>query len=47
MVDAEMRVQLWNDVSEDLWGLREDEAVGEHLLSLDVGFPVDEMKTLR
>jgi two-component system CheB/CheR fusion protein len=44
VVDQENKVQLWNGNSEDLWGLRADEVEGEDLFSLDVGFPVDELR---
>lgn len=44
VVDAEQHVQLWTPVAEDLWGLRADEAVGRHLMSLDIGLPVDALR---
>jgi len=44
VVNAEFEVLVWNRVAEDLWGLRADEAQGKHLLSLDVGFPVERLK---
>jgi two-component system CheB/CheR fusion protein len=48
VVDTEMRVLAWNRAAEDLWGLRQDEAVGQHLLNLDIGLPVSELQpTLR
>jgi two-component system CheB/CheR fusion protein len=40
VVDREMRVQAWNAGALDLWGVRPDEAQGQHLLNLDVGLPV-------
>ncbi|MEN3358277.1 MAG: two-component system, chemotaxis family, CheB/CheR fusion protein [Mycobacteriales bacterium] len=46
VVDRDMRVQVWNRTSEELWGLRQEEAVGEHLLNLDTGLPADEVKSL-
>jgi two-component system CheB/CheR fusion protein len=45
VVSREMIVQVWNRQAEDLWGLREDEAVGEHFLNLDSGLPTDKLKT--
>ena len=39
VLDAEMRVQFWNDKSEDFWGVRADETRGRPLLSLDIGLP--------
>jgi two-component system, chemotaxis family, CheB/CheR fusion protein len=44
VVDRELRVQAWNDAARDLWGLRADEVQGEHLLNLDIGLPVDELR---
>jgi two-component system CheB/CheR fusion protein len=45
VVDEEMRVLVWNRGAEDLWGLRRDEAAGEHLLNLDIGLPLSELRT--
>ena len=43
VVDRQQRVQIWNDRAEDLWGVRPDEAVDHHLLSLDIGLPVERL----
>jgi two-component system, chemotaxis family, CheB/CheR fusion protein len=37
-------VQIWNAHAEDLWGVRVEEAVGQHLLGLDIGLPVEQLK---
>jgi len=44
VVDAELRVQIWNQKAEDLWGLRAAEVVGTHLLNLDIGLPVEHLR---
>ncbi|MFD2420139.1 CheR family methyltransferase [Amycolatopsis pigmentata] len=44
VVDREMRVVAWNAGAEELWGLRSDETEGEHLLNLDIGLPVAELR---
>ena len=44
VIDADMKVQAWNRQAEDLWGLRRDEVLEQHLLSLDIGFPVDSLR---
>jgi two-component system CheB/CheR fusion protein len=44
VVDDEMRVTAWNRGAEELWGLRHDEAIGQHLLNLDIGLPVAELR---
>jgi len=43
VLDADTRVRIWNGRSEDLWGLRSQEVIGEHFLTLDVGFPVEKL----
>ena len=43
VVDRDQRVQVWNHRAEDLWGVRQDEAVDHHLLSLDIGLPVEQL----
>jgi two-component system CheB/CheR fusion protein len=44
VVDADQRVQIWNEQAEDLWGLRLNEAKGQHLLSLEIGLPLEQLK---
>ena len=44
VVDRDLRVTAWNEPSEQLWGVRQDEAVSEHLMALDVGLPVEELR---
>jgi two-component system CheB/CheR fusion protein len=41
VVDNEHRVQVWNAESTELWGVRTDEAQGQHLFGLDIGLPLD------
>jgi two-component system CheB/CheR fusion protein len=43
VVDANLTVQVWNERSEDLWGVRRDEVVGRPLAGLDIGLPLDEL----
>ena len=43
MIDRDQRIQVWNQRAEDLWGLRQDEAVDHHLLSLDIGLPTEQL----
>ncbi|MGW4064653.1 CheR family methyltransferase [Amycolatopsis sp. NPDC004747] len=44
VIDAEMRIKAWNRGAEDLWGVRREEAEGIHLLNLDIGLPVGEVR---
>ena len=46
VVDPDLRITAWNSKAEDLWGVRADEAVGEHLLNLDIGLPVQELRPM-
>ena len=43
VVDKDLRVQVWNAQAEELWGVRQEEAVDQHLLNLDVGLPVERL----
>jgi two-component system, chemotaxis family, CheB/CheR fusion protein len=44
VTDGDLRIQVWNEQSHDLWGLRGDEVIGEHLLNLDIGLPVQQLR---
>ena len=46
VVDRDMIVQVWNGQAEEMWGLREDEVVGTHFLSLDSGLPSAQLTPL-
>ncbi|MFC5061281.1 CheR family methyltransferase [Actinomycetospora atypica] len=46
VVDTELIVRAWNGQADDLWGLRADEAVGQHLLNLDIGLPTERLRPL-
>jgi two-component system, chemotaxis family, CheB/CheR fusion protein len=46
VIDVEMRITLWNHSSEDLWGLRRDEVENQHLLNLDIGLPLQELRPM-
>lgn len=43
VVDREQRVRIWNSQSRELWGLNADEVEDQHLLSLDIGLPVEKL----
>jgi two-component system CheB/CheR fusion protein len=40
VIDAQRTVRTWNKWSQELWGLRTDEAVGEPFFDLDFGLPL-------
>jgi two-component system CheB/CheR fusion protein len=44
VLDPDQQILSWNHQSEDLWGLRADEAVGKHLFNLDIGLPVESLR---
>ena len=44
VVDRDLRVSVWNDQSAEMWGLRTDEAPGQHFLNIDIGLPVEELR---
>jgi two-component system CheB/CheR fusion protein len=44
VLGPDMDVQAWNHEAEELWGLRADEAIGQHFLNLDIGFPVEHLR---
>lgn len=46
VIGQDMRIQVWNRRAEELWGLRQDEAVGQHFLHLDIGLPIDQLRPI-
>lgn len=44
VVDHELRVQMWNDRAKELWGVDIDHVRGRHLLNLDIGLPVGQLR---
>ena len=43
VLDADLRVSMWNRAAEDVWGVRSEEVRGKPLMSLDIGLPVDQL----
>jgi two-component system CheB/CheR fusion protein len=46
VLDSELRVLVWNESAHELWGLREEEVRGRHIFGLDIGLPIDRLRTL-
>ena len=44
VVDPKLQVLAWNHRAEDLWGLRASEVQGRHLMNLDMGLPVEQLR---
>jgi two-component system, chemotaxis family, CheB/CheR fusion protein len=45
VLGPDMDIRAWNRQAEELWGLRGDEVIGQHFLNLDIGFPVENLRT--
>lgn len=45
VVDRDQHVQIWNGHARELWGLAAEEVEDQHLLSLDIGLPLERIKT--
>ena len=45
VLDRNQRVQIWNGKARELWGVTPEEAEDEHLLGLDIGLPVEQLKS--
>jgi two-component system, chemotaxis family, CheB/CheR fusion protein len=44
VVDRQLCVTKWSRAATELWGPREEEVEGEHLLNLEIGIPVGELR---
>ena len=46
VLDRQLHVQLWNGQSRELWGLSSEDVEGRHLLGLDIGLPVEQLRPM-
>ncbi len=44
VVDSRQHIQVWNSQARELWGLTAEEVEDQHLLSLDIGLPMETLK---
>jgi two-component system CheB/CheR fusion protein len=44
VVNADLQIMAWNARAADMWGVRTDEAVGDHLFNLDIGLPLEPVR---
>ena len=44
VVDRDLHIRKWSRRAEDMWGLRQDEALHKNFLNLDIGLPVDQLR---
>jgi len=45
VLDRDFNILMWNGRATDLWGLRADEVQGRSVLGLDIGLPVEQLRT--
>ncbi|MBC1221059.1 PAS domain S-box protein [Nostoc sp. UCD121] len=45
VIDGSFNISIWNYMVEDLWGLRTDEVLGKSIFSLDIGLPVEQLRS--
>jgi len=45
VLDRRQYVQIWNGQARELWGVSAEEAADQHLFALDIGLPVDQLKS--
>jgi two-component system CheB/CheR fusion protein len=46
VLDSRQQVRLWNKQARELWGLSAEEVDGHHLLGLEIGLPVEQLKPM-
>ncbi len=46
VVNTELVVLTWNEHAEEMWGLRAEEVVGDFLLNLEFGLPLEQVRAL-
>jgi two-component system, chemotaxis family, CheB/CheR fusion protein len=45
VIDGSFNISIWNYMLEDLWGLRTDEVLGKSIFSLDIGLPLEQLRS--
>ncbi|MBW4688459.1 MAG: PAS domain S-box protein [Komarekiella atlantica HA4396-MV6] len=45
VIDNSYNILIWNYMAEDLWGLRTEEVLGKSIFSLDIGLPVEQLRS--
>ncbi|HEX5813062.1 MAG TPA: PAS domain-containing protein, partial [Pseudonocardia sp.] len=46
VLSTELHVRVWSRQAQELWGLRQEETVGQHFFNLDIGLPTDLLRSL-
>ncbi|YAF97627.1 MAG: CheR family methyltransferase [Nodularia sp. CChRGM 3473] len=45
VIDNSFNILIWSYILEDLWGLRTDEVLGKSFFSLDIGLPLEQLRS--
>jgi PAS domain S-box-containing protein len=45
VLDRDFTIVMWNEQATELWGLRADEVRGRSILGLDIGLPVEQLRS--
>ena len=45
VIDNSFNILIWNELAENMWGLRLEEVLGHSLFSLDIGLPVEQLRS--
>ncbi|MBD2296067.1 PAS domain S-box protein [Anabaena sphaerica FACHB-251] len=45
VIDKNFNILIWHHLVEDLWGLRNDEVINKSLFILDIGLPVEDLRS--
>ncbi|HEX4734020.1 MAG TPA: CheR family methyltransferase [Thermoleophilaceae bacterium] len=46
VIDRSHKIQAWNAMSSELWGLQAEEVKGQDFMALDIGLPVNELESV-
>ena len=44
VLSPDLKVEVWSEKAQELWGLRRDEVQGQKFLKLDIGLPVGQLE---
>ncbi|KJH72711.1 CheR family methyltransferase [Aliterella atlantica] len=44
VINRDLQIEIWNHQAENLWGLRHEEVQGQHLMNLNIGLPVEQLR---
>src|SRR4029453_3826782 len=44
-VDANLNILIWNAEANNLWGLSEDEVQDQSFMNLDIGLPIEQLRS--